>query len=95
MNEKRAQWAEMAVNAFMLETMPNAGEELARGNRDLLADIGHLIERDGGDAVAVFTQALQTYLSEIEVDDEPSVSLSGVGAWVSAWVWTGKLEDDE
>lgn len=28
--------------------------------------------------------------SELEIDDEPNVSLSKSGAWVAAWVWVDR-----
>ena len=45
-------------------------------------------------AAAYVAKAKRQYtrLNDIEIDDEPNVSLSELGAWVAAWVWVGKEE---
>jgi hypothetical protein len=47
-------------------------------------------------ASAYIAQARQQYTtstSDIEIDDEPQVSIAEDGAWIAAWVWVtqGKL----
>ncbi|MDR3772104.1 MAG: hypothetical protein P4L26_02085 [Terracidiphilus sp.] len=41
-------------------------------------------------ASAYIAQARQQYMtstSDLEIDDEPQVSIAEGGAWVAAWVW--------
>jgi hypothetical protein len=41
--------------------------------------------------LAYIAEAKRHGMSELEIDDDPKVSLSEGGAWVAAWVWI----DDE
>jgi hypothetical protein len=38
-------------------------------------------------ALAYIAEAKKQGTCELEIDDEPNVSLSEGGAWVAAWVW--------
>jgi len=38
-------------------------------------------------ALAYIAEAKRQGTCELEIDDEPDVSLSEGGAWVAAWVW--------
>lgn len=41
-------------------------------------------------------QAVEQYKDEdIDIDDCPTVSASEFGAWVSAWVWVAKADEEE
>lgn len=41
-------------------------------------------------------QAVEQYRDEnLDIDDSPTVSASENGAWVSAWVWVEKADDEE
>jgi hypothetical protein len=45
--------------------------------------------------LAYIAQARQQYTastSDLEIDDEPQVSIAEHGAWVAAWVWVAQEE---
>ena len=44
----------------------------------------------------VIEEARDTYCNEeIEIDDEPDLSIADGGVWVSAWVWVQTFNEDE
>lgn len=48
--------------------------------------------------VAYIAQARREFAAsstEIEIDDEPAVSVAEGGAWVSAWLWVSHEESDQ
>ncbi|MGD0481813.1 MAG: hypothetical protein ABSA42_16690 [Terracidiphilus sp.] len=42
--------------------------------------------------VAKARQQYATPTPDLEIDDEPQVSIAASGAWVAAWVWVNKEE---
>lgn len=51
--------------------------------------------KENGITSAYISQARQQYAtsaSDLEIDDEPQVSIARGGAWVAAWVWVAQEE---
>jgi hypothetical protein len=66
MNERRAGWAMVAVEAFMAETMPGADEDVETGFYDLLVDMIHLCDVEGWNFLAILARARLCYEEEQE-----------------------------
>lgn len=44
--------------------------------------------------IAQARQQYATSFPELEIDDDPKVSISKGGAWVAAWVWVSQEETE-
>ena len=64
MNQQRAEWAEIAIQAFMNETGVDFEDAIA----DLLCDIRHLCDSTNQDFLELERKAFNHYMHEI--DDE-------------------------
>lgn len=67
MNERRADWAEEAVEAFALASRME-GEDRETQVHDLLADLRHLCDRWGLKWAKILDKALEHYVWEVEED---------------------------
>ncbi|MGB6974180.1 MAG: hypothetical protein WBD67_05810 [Terracidiphilus sp.] len=45
--------------------------------------------------IALARREFATSSTEIEIDDDPAVSVAEGGAWVSAWLWVSHLESHQ
>lgn len=66
-NEDRAEWAEQALATFMKRTGTDREDALC----DLLADLMHWADRNGGDFDSQLDRARMHYEAETTGDDEP------------------------
>jgi len=77
----------------------------ARKGRDRTAKLERLasrlqeIEQERAEHQATIERARAMYAvpsdDDLEIDDEPLVSVAEKGTWVAAWVWVPRAEDED
>lgn len=74
MNEKRADWAHVAVVSFAEETGLNVRRERELVVKDLLCDLRHYCDRHGLNYTNLYDLAYDSYRAEI-VEEGPKAKL--------------------
>ena len=60
MNENRAEWAQEAIDVFIVNTRADLGDAVC----DLMADLGHWCDRNGMDLAAEIRRGAMHYQAE-------------------------------